>query len=164
MTSMPKRLDGVAPAGDAEGPPFFGALLRLALQHARVEINDAIRAAGFTDLQEAHYAVFSYPPPDGIRPSELARRLGMSRQATNHLLAQMEALGYLERRAPDGGERRLVHLTERGWKVGEAIHAHLRARQAQWAAEVGPERFAVFMDVLRHMAGQGVGGESRDEV
>ena len=42
-------------------------------------IGDAIRAAGFTDLQETHMQVFSYPPPDGIRPSDLARRLNMSR-------------------------------------------------------------------------------------
>lgn len=157
MTSMPKSPAGPAPAGGAEGPPFFGALLRLAAQRARAEVNEAIRAAGFTDLQEAHYAVFSYPPPDGIRPSELARRLGMSRQAANHLLAQMEALGYLERRAPEGGERRLVHMTARGWQVADAILAHLRARQARWAEEVGPDRFAVFMDVLRRMAGRSDG-------
>jgi len=31
--------------------------------------------------------VFSYPPPDGIRPSDLARRLNISRQAANHLIA-----------------------------------------------------------------------------
>ena len=115
-------------------------------------MHEAVRAAGFTDLQDAHLAVFSYPLPDGVRPSELARRIGMSRQATNHLIAQMETLGYLERRAPEGGDRRLVHLTERGWRVGEVIFACLRDLQAEWAEEIGRERFGDFMDVLRRLA------------
>ncbi len=112
----------------------------------------AARAAGFTDLQDPHLPVFSYPLPDGVRPSELARRIGMSRQATNYLITQMEALGYVERRAAEGGDRRLVHLTERGWQVGEVIFACLRDLQAEWAEEIGRERFGDFMDVLRRLA------------
>ena len=141
-------------AGGEGGPPFVGALLRLCWQRVRARMHEAVRAAGFTDLQDAHLAVFSYPLPDGVRPSELARRIGMSRQATNHLLAQMEALGYLERRAPEGGDRRLVHLTERGLRVGETIFACLRDLQAEWAAEIGQEHFRDFMDVLRRLAAE----------
>lgn len=131
---------------------YVGALLRLCWQRVRARINDAIRAAGFDDLQEIHMLVFSYPPPDGVRPSDLARRLNMSRQATNHVIAQMETLGYLERRAAEGGERRLVYLTARGWSVGDAIFACLRDLQAEWAREIGPDRFADFMAVLRTLA------------
>jgi DNA-binding MarR family transcriptional regulator len=105
-------------------------------------------------VHETHLAVFSYPPPDGVRPSELARRLNMSRQATNHVIAQLEAQGYLERRATKGSNRRLVYLRPRAWRVAEAIWASMRELQAEWAAEVGRERFAVFMDVLRTLAAQ----------
>ncbi|GGC57159.1 hypothetical protein GCM10011504_39380 [Siccirubricoccus deserti] len=116
-------------------------------------MHEAVRVAGFTDLQDPHLSVFSYPLPDGVRPSALAHRIGMSRQATNYLITQMEALGYLERRATEGGgERRLVHLTERGWQVGEVIFACLRDLQAEWAEAIGPERFDDFMDVLRRLA------------
>lgn len=146
-----RRVDAARERG-ASGPPFVGALLRLCWRRVRDRLHGAIRAAGFTDLQDAHLAVFSYPLPDAARPSELARRLGMSRQAANHLIGQMEALGYLERRRQDGSDRRLVHLTDRGWQVGEAIFACLRDLEAEWAAEIGPERFAGFMDVLRRLA------------
>jgi DNA-binding MarR family transcriptional regulator len=139
-------------AGEASGPPFVGALLRLCWRRVRGRMREAIRAAGFADLQDAHLAVFSHPLPDGVRPSELARRIGTSRQAANHLIAQMEALGYLERRAAEGGDRRLVHLTERGWQVGETIFACLRQLQAEWAEEVGHDRFDDFMGVLRFLA------------
>jgi hypothetical protein len=38
-----------------------------------------IKAAGFTDIQPTHFAAFSFPPPDGLRPSQLAHRIRMSR-------------------------------------------------------------------------------------
>lgn len=138
---------------DGSGPPFVGALLRHCWKRVRGRIREAVHAAGFRDLQDAHLAVFSYPLPDGVRPSELARRLDASRQAANHLIGQMEALGYLERRGT-GGNRRLVHLTERGWRVGDAIFACLRELEADWAREIGQERFSEFMDVLRHLAAE----------
>ena len=94
-----------------EGPPYVGALLRQCLEHVRARMEADIKAAGFTDLQPAHLAVFSFPPPDGMRPSDLARRIRMSRQATNHIIGQLEALGYLERRAERRGERRRIYLT-----------------------------------------------------
>jgi DNA-binding MarR family transcriptional regulator len=136
-----------------EKPPYVGALLRLCFHRARDRVHQTIREAGGDDLHETHLGVFSYPPPDGVRPSELARRLGLSRQATNHVIAQMEALGYLERRdGPDG--RRLVYLTARSWKLAEAIWAAMRALQAEWRAEIGEDRFEVFIGVLRQLSAE----------
>ena len=136
----------------SEDGPYVGALLRLCWRRVRDELQEAVREAGFTDLQESHLTVFSYPLPDGVRPSELARRIGLSRQAANHLIAQMETLGYLERRAPDGGDRRLVFLTERGRRVGETIVTRLRALEEEWGRSMGEARFRTFMDVLRELA------------
>jgi DNA-binding MarR family transcriptional regulator len=135
-------------AAEIHGPPFVGALLRLSWQRVRDRMHEAVREAGFADLQEPHFAVFSYPLPDGVRPSDLARQIRMSRQATNYLIRQMEELGYLERRAGPESDRRLVYLTDRGWKVADVIYASLRQLQEQWAAEVGRERFRDFMGVL----------------
>lgn len=134
------------------GPPFFGALLRVVWQHVRGRMLQAIHDAGFDDFQEAHFAVFSYPLPDGIRPSELARQKRMSRQAINYLISQLEALGYVERRAGDDSERRLVYLSPRGRQVAETIFACLRQLHAQWAEEVGEQRFDAFLDVLKQLS------------
>ncbi len=150
--STPPRKPRRPPRGQADGPPFVGALLRLSWQRVRARLNAAIRAAGFDDLQEAHFTIFSYPVPDGVRPSELARHIGASRQAANHLIAQMETLGYLERRAPAGSRRRLVYLTRRGHRVVEVTFACLRAIQTEWAQEAGAARFADFMALLRRFA------------
>ncbi len=106
MSTPPDREFRRANAMGDEGPPYVGALLRQCFEHVRARIETDLKSAGFTDLQPAHLAVFSFPPPDGMRPSDLARRLRMSRQATNHIIGQLEALGYLERRAERKGERR----------------------------------------------------------
>jgi hypothetical protein len=66
-----------------------------------------ILASGSPDLQDAHFGVFSYPLPDGVRPSELARNMRMSRQAANYLIVQLEELDIsnvaLPRAAINGG-------------------------------------------------------------
>ena len=147
-----RERQAVSRRAEADGPPYVGALLRLCWQQARARLNEAVRAAGFTDLQDAHLSVFAWPLPEGERPSDLARRIGASRQAANHLLAQMEAMGYLERRSPAGSERRLVYVTSRGWRVAEAIWASMRGLQQEWAEEVGAEKFADFLAVLRQLA------------
>jgi DNA-binding MarR family transcriptional regulator len=132
--------------------PFFGALLRITWQHVRNQMYEAIHDAGFTDFQDAHFAVFSYPLPDGVRPSELARQKRMSRQAINYLLVQLEDLGYVERRSPEGSDRRLIYVSARGRQLVETIFTCLRRLHAEWAEEVGEERFNDFLDVLKQLS------------
>jgi DNA-binding MarR family transcriptional regulator len=133
-------------------PPSFAALLRLTWQQVRKELLGAIHEAGFNQFQDAHFAVFSYPLPDGVRPSELARQRDMSRQAVNYLLGQLETLGYLERRSGEDADRRLVYLTDNGWKIADAIYGKLEEIGAGWSAEIGEQRFAEFVAVLRILA------------
>jgi DNA-binding MarR family transcriptional regulator len=143
-------------------PPFFGALLRITWQHVRSQMHEAIHAAGFTDFQDAHFAVFSYPLPDGVRPSELARQKRMSRQAINYLLIQLEELGYVERRAPEGSDRRLIYLSARGRQLAETIFTCLRRLHAEWAEEIGEERFNDFLDVLKQLSARAQQDRSKD--
>jgi DNA-binding MarR family transcriptional regulator len=139
-------------SGKVPGQPFFGALLRMTWEHVRDHLSRAIRDAGFSDLQEAHFPMFSYPVPDGIRPSDLARQKRMSRQAMNYLIVQLEELGYVERRAPEGGDRRLIYLSARGKQVVDVILATMRRLHTQWAREIGEQRFNDFVDVLRQLS------------
>lgn len=146
------RKKSLRPQGTSAEQPRIGALLRLAWRRVRERQFAAIQAAGFTDIQETHFPVFSYPVPDGMRPSELARNMHMSRQAANYLIDQLEGMGYLERRASEDSERRLVYLTGRGRQVVDVIVAALNELTDEWSEQFGRERFADVMDVLRHMA------------
>jgi DNA-binding MarR family transcriptional regulator len=157
MSTPSDRKSRLADANADESPPYVGALLRQSLEHVRARIEADLRSAGFTDLQPAHLAVFSFPPPDGARPSDLARRIHMSRQATNHIIGQLEAMGYLERRAERKGERRRIYLTPRTWGMVKIAHATLLEIQGEWAADIGPDRFGDFMTTLRRFAARGCG-------
>jgi DNA-binding MarR family transcriptional regulator len=117
-------------------------------------IEEALRSEGFADLQESYLPIFRYPGPDAARPSDLARRLQMSRQAINHLVAQLEALGYLERRACAGNGRRLIYLTKRGHRLMDTIYTSVQQLQEEWARKVGRKRFDDFMDVLRMLSAE----------
>jgi DNA-binding MarR family transcriptional regulator len=102
-----------------------------------------------------------YPHPDGVRPSELAKRTNMTKQAMNYLLLQLETLGYIERRAENGDRRRLVYLTRRGWQVVDTMRAAVKQIEAEWTAILGLKRFEQFMDMLRQLSAiDGVRGQS----
>lgn len=141
----------------AGGHPRIGALLRAPYRAARSRIHADLVAGGFDDLHPAHLDVFQYPGPDGVAPSELAERTGMSRQAMNHLLGQLERSGYL-RRAPSGGERgdaryKVVRLTRRGTAARASIQRSLDALESEWRAALGPVAFDELVDHLHRLNG-----------
>jgi len=84
------------------GPPLIGALLRMPWEAVQRHMLERLHERGFDDFDVAHLNVFQYPGPQGARPSDLAARLRISKQALNYLL------GELERLDPDQG--RLVEL------------------------------------------------------
>ena len=108
--------------GPTDDSPLLGALLRMPLDAIRARMLDDVHAAGYLDVVAAHGAVLRYPGPDGRRPSDLAAEAGMSRQAMNYLLGQLEQLGYLVRGNDDtDGRSRRVSLTDRGWAVRQCL-------------------------------------------
>jgi DNA-binding MarR family transcriptional regulator len=148
----------------AAGAPLLGALFRLGWQRVRQHLAADVRTGEFADLQDAHLSVFQYPGPDGLRPSDLARQLRMSRQATNYLIAQLEALGYLERRSGPQDASRRVYATARGHRLLKTIEASVHRFEAQCERQVGRRRFNVFLTVLRTISGEqgaAASGESR---
>src|SRR5262245_32755852 len=104
---------------------------------------ERLHERGFDDLDAAHMNVFQYPGPQGERPSELAARLRISKQALNYLLGELERLDYLERRPdPDDRRSKRVALTTRGTAAVMVIRDAVAEIEATWAEQLGPERFA----------------------
>src|SRR5690348_14039546 len=101
------------------GPPLVGALLRSPWETVQRHMLERLHERGFADLDAAHLIVFQYPGPQGAKPSELAERLRVTKQALNYLLGALERLGYLERRQdPDDLRAKRIALTARGVAVG----------------------------------------------
>lgn len=149
---MPKAVSSSSTTARGVLPlPTAGALLRMTYQGIRERQLAALIEKGFDDLNQPLLNVFLYPPPDRMRPSELAERAGMTKQAINYLLGQLEARGYIERRVERGNSRRLVFLTKRGWQVREIILAVVAEVEAEWVAVLGRQRFDEFMSTLRQL-------------
>ncbi len=131
--------------------PQVGALLRLAYQVTRRYQLETLKKRGFGDLNQALLNALVYPYPDGVRPSDLAERINMTKQATNYLLGQLESLGYIERKAQKGSSRRLVFLTHRGWQSIDLHRIAVVEIEAQWAKAIGPKRFKDFKETLEQL-------------
>jgi DNA-binding MarR family transcriptional regulator len=128
---------------------LIGALLRVPAQAIQNRIIRDLNAAGFTGLSMPHMAVLRFPSPDGERPSVLAERAGMSKQAMNRLLGSLEDLGYLVRSdAPEEGRARIVHFTKRGHAAYAKALEVLRDVECEWSAELGPKDFAQLKKLL----------------
>ncbi|MEU7489632.1 MarR family transcriptional regulator [Streptomyces sp. NPDC042319] len=94
-------------------------LLGMAFQLLLAEFTGRLAEAGQADLRPVHGMVFQILRGDGATGTELAQRLGVTKQAAGQLVDDLEKRGYVRREPhPEGGRRKLVVLTE-------AAHAHL---------------------------------------
>lgn len=132
--------------------PMIGARLRLAAERSHALLYARLRDAGYSDLRPAHFALFQFPGPHGVRPVELAARLGMTKQALTPLLNDLERFGYLERRpAQDDGRGRVLWLTERGLAFVGAIKEIVTGIEAEWSERLGADRFATLRETLQEL-------------
>jgi len=141
-------------AVDAEtfGPPLIGALLRLPWEEVQEHMLAQLHAEGFTDFDPSYLTVFRYPGPQGERPSELAARRRVSKQALNHLLGQLEKRGYLKRDAdPEDGRSKRISLTPRGVKAVAVIRRAVAEVEDSWARQLGPKRFDQLRALLQEL-------------
>ena len=136
-------------AGQPFGPPLIGALLRVPWETVQRHMLARLHERGFDDFDAAHLIVFRYPGPQGAKPTELAARLGISKQALNYLLGELERLDYLERR-PDTDDLRSkrIALTRRGTSAVQVIREAVGEVETAWARQLGAKRFAELRGLL----------------
>jgi DNA-binding MarR family transcriptional regulator len=107
----------------------------------RAELVEVLREKGYGDITPSHIYVFQTPGPDGLRPTELAQRALMTKQAMNHLLSGLEQRGYLERvPSVDDGRARVLRLTVEGRRLTALIQETSAAIERRWEAELGASR------------------------
>ena len=134
---------------EAFGPPLIGALLRMPWEAVQRRMLELLHARGFDDLDAAHLNVFQYPGPQGARPSELAARLRITKQALNYLLGELERLGYLERRPdPDDLRSKRIVMTSRGTSAILVIREAVADMETAWSERLGATRFEQLRTLL----------------
>ena len=104
-------------------------------------VDVGLAAGGFDELRRAHGVVFEMIDPEGSRVTDMARRARMTKQGMGQLVADLEALGYLERRPdPTDGRAKLVALSAKGQAAVAAGLAALSNLETGWAELLGERR------------------------
>ena len=105
------------------------------------------------DLRMSHVRVLSAVPPDGINVTELARRAGMTKQGCGQFVTYLSGTGHLSTAPdPDDGRVRLVHRSNAGDRSMHRVYEALDRIEDEFAAQVGPRRFATFKQVMVELA------------
>ena len=131
------------------GPPLIGALLRIPWQAVQQHMLRRLHERGFDDFDRAYLTLVRYPGPQGARPTDIAAFAGVSKQAANHLLGELERRGYLVRE-PHPADRRSkrVVITPRGVAAVGVIREAVSEMEARWTQRLGAERFALLRELL----------------
>ncbi|MHB1988669.1 MAG: MarR family winged helix-turn-helix transcriptional regulator [Acidimicrobiales bacterium] len=127
--------------------PMLAAQLRMASEACHELVFARLRSSGFGDLRQSHYDLFRFPGPEGRTPTEIASHVGLSKQALNPLLNELEAMGYVKReRNPKDARSRTVTLSRRGLRLVTAIKKALEELEQAAEAAIGPEAYRVMLD------------------
>lgn len=109
---------------------------------------------GHPEARPLHGFVLQAVGPDGATVSEVARRLGVSKQAAAKTIVTLDQLGYLVR-APHAADARAVQVrrSPRGEEL-LALSAEALGRIHQaWEANLGAQRLDALEDDLARIAG-----------
>lgn len=127
------------------GPVLFDCA-RLLDEIAQAEVN---REAGRRLLTPALVRLLPHLSRDGIRPTELARRTDVSKQAVGQSLRDLEVMAFVELvRDPADGRARLVRLTPAGLAAFDHGRRVLGFYETELAARVGPGRIQALCGAL----------------
>lgn len=86
---------------------------RLVNEQAIERVNQ--RATVSPPLRAAHTALFPHLNAEGVRGADLAKKLGVSKQAVSQLVTELEEWGVVEQIAdPQDGRAKLVRFTKKG--------------------------------------------------
>ena len=130
-------------------PVNLGQLLLRAFQWFDDGLLGQLHAGGWPPITRSHSMVFAHLDKEGTRPSEIARRIGVSRQAIHQVVRELEDMG-LVAMEPDPTHRKakLVVLTPLGrGSVTEALKAFANL-EAELARRIGRRQVEVIRRAL----------------
>jgi DNA-binding MarR family transcriptional regulator len=115
------------------------AILVVGADHCVVgRLQATMRAAGHDEMRPPYGFVIRALAAGGLRLTELAERLGVTKQAALKVIDEMEARGLVDR-TPAPGDRRakLIRLTTRGQAVRRRALAASERMEAELRADLG---------------------------
>lgn len=143
---------GDAPAQDV--PDHVLALLGTLLDGLRRDVKAAqVSRAGLDDemrgLRSSQLRLLSLTPADGLRVTDLAERLGMTKQALGEFATALEDRGLLESvRDPADRRVRILRPTQRGLLAARQATDVIAEVEVRWRERLGAERWDLLRELL----------------
>jgi DNA-binding MarR family transcriptional regulator len=161
MTSV-NRLPGTEEP-DPGLPRHFAVLMDLAWRAFRRQLEERVgaelrrqSAATGTQLRPSHMRLLSLTPAAGMRVTDLAARVGMTKQALGEFVASLQAAGLVEVATGERDRRvRLVRPTAAGRRLQRVIESAIDDTERHWRAQIGEARWATFREVLAEIGEPG---------
>ena len=116
---------------------------------ADAALRSRLSALGWPEMTPAQSLVFASIDTDGTRSTELARRIGVSRQAVHQTVAELIDEGLLDLVPdPDDGRAKLVVITGEGRRNISAARRAFAEIEAELATRIGTDRYADLRSAL----------------
>jgi DNA-binding MarR family transcriptional regulator len=121
-----------------------------------------LHEGGWPDVNRPQSMVMTNIVSGIVRPSDIARNLGVSRQAIHSTINQMVKLGIVRLDVdPEDRRHMIVSLTETGARMRKDAQRAMDALTAQIAARIGQDRFDSLFDALEADWGDNIEPASR---
>ena len=147
-------------------PDHVLALLGLVMDGLRRDLVEATTGpaakrvpAAARGLRPSQIRLLSLTPSEGMRVTDLAERVGMTKQALGEFANDLERQGLLETvRDPADRRVRILRPTRRGRQAVVASESLIGSIEAQWRERLGPRKW----DQLRRLLVQAYEARAAD--
>lgn len=128
-------------------PDHILSLLGLVMDVMRRDMHEATLGTGARDvppivrgLRSSQLRLLSLTPPEGMRVTDLAERVGMTKQALGEFANALEDRGLLESlRDPADKRVRILRPTRRGLRAVAAGEVVIAGLEERWRSRLGDE-------------------------
>jgi DNA-binding MarR family transcriptional regulator len=104
------------------------------------DLHERLAPRGFRDVGSSFGFVLIEARNHALGVTDVARLMGISKQAASKLVSSMEQCGYLRATAAEDQRAHLVEISPRGRKLLAAVEDIYRELEAEWAAVIGAQR------------------------
>jgi DNA-binding MarR family transcriptional regulator len=135
---------------DSKWEPTVPALLQMVAAAGAPRLRAAFAAAGLDGIRPAQAVALVPLATGGLHASDLADRLGVSRQAVAQGVAALERGGYVAREpSPVDARAQIIELTPRGRQALRVMRSNALDVEKRWQQTLGPQRFDELRATLR---------------
>lgn len=135
---------------DAQWEPTVPALVQRLAATGRPRLQSAFAAAGLDGIRPAQAVALLPLAAGGLHASDLADRLGVSRQAVAQAIAALERHGYVTRESnPDDARTRIIELTPRGRLTLLVMRSTALELEERWEQLLGQRRLGELRTTLQ---------------